>query len=71
MYYEPSLRAAISAGWELGSGLNPIPLTEKQTRREAEKTAELLSRKMDLDVDLVHGSALLSMSLTRIKRHSA
>jgi len=70
-FTEPSVRAAISAGWELGSGLSPTPITEKQTRKEIERGAELLSRKMGLDVDLVHGSALLSMSLTRIKRHSA
>jgi hypothetical protein len=65
---DPSIRASICAGWELGNGLEPTHITGKQTRKEIERGAELLSRKMDLDVDLVHGAALLSMSLTRSKR---
>jgi len=64
-FNEPSIRAAIRAGWELGSGLIPTPATEKQTRKEIERVAELLSHKMGLDVDIVHGTALLSMALTR------
>jgi len=67
-FTEPSVCAAISAGWELGNGLYHANVVEKQTRKEVERTAELLSRKMDLDVDLVHGAALLSMSLSRSRK---
>jgi len=62
---DPTMRAAISAGWELGKGLDPGRDIAKQMRREIEKGAEIVSSKEDLDVDAVYGAALLSMAMTR------
>lgn len=61
-----SERAAISAGWELGSGLAPQRHGELNVhvRKEIERASEQISRKTKLNADLVHGAALMAMTLT-------
>lgn len=66
---DPAIRAAISAGWELGSDIPTSRLNnDYKLKKEIHSAAEALSRKMGLDADIVSGAAFLSMALSRRSR---
>ena len=63
---DPAVRAAISAGWELGGDLPKDRLNnDYKLKKEIHSAADSLSRKMSLDADIVSGAALLSMALSK------
>lgn len=66
---DPAVRAAISAGWELGSDIPTSKLdNDYKLKKEIHSAAEALSRKMGLNADIVSGAALLSMALSKRSR---
>ena len=60
-----SIRAAISAGWELGKGLPRHRGLDTQLQRKIEKAVSQLSEQLDLDSETVYAAALLSMALNK------
>ena len=60
---DPTVRAAISAGWELGDNIPSSRLNDYKLKKEIHSTAESISHKMNLDSDIVSSAALLSMAL--------